>query len=179
MMNLQSKYWTWTTGSYNTGPSAHPLLEATDNLHPAQEFLNPSVQGMPGPSSSSSVKTPRTTHQQSSRPLSKTKRARTHRARFCQGFSNHHGQILAISPFAAYSPLALAVTDCASTPTLLLYSIHWLQPHFYIVHWNKNCSNCAFLYNCKMLDPPTREAVTQHTSFGSVVQNFQVPSSSM
>lgn len=103
------------------------------------------------------------------------------RARFCQDFSNYHGQISAISPVAAYSPqtLALAVTACASASTQLLYSIHFLQLHLHIVHWNKNCSNCAFLYNCTVLDPPPRETVTQHTSLGSMRQNFQVPSGSM
>lgn len=80
VMNVQSEYWTWTTGSYNTGARAHPSLEATDNLHPAQEFMNPSAQGVPGPSSS--VKNLRTSHQQPSRPLLKTNRARTHRAFF-------------------------------------------------------------------------------------------------
>lgn len=56
----------------------------------------------------------------------------------------------------------LAVTACASAATLLLYSTYSLQLHLYIVHGNKNCSNCAFLYNCKVLNPPTRETVTTY-----------------
>lgn len=89
-------------------------------------------------------------------------RGGTRWVRFCQGFSNHHDQIPPISPSAAYSPqtLALAVTGCAGTSMLLLYSIHSLQPYLYIVHWKENCSDCTFLYNCKVPNPPTRLTVT-------------------
>lgn len=73
-------------------------------------------------SSSSSTKTPL-----------KTEKGGTRWGRFSQGFSNHHNQIPAVSPFAAYSlpTLELSVTVCASTPTLLLYFIHSIQPCLY------------------------------------------------
>ena len=114
------------------------------------------------PSSSSNIKTPRTTQQQPGRPPVKTERGGTPWARFCQGFSNHHDQIPATSPSEAYSPpsLALVVTVCASTFTLLLYFILSLQPYSYIVHWNENWSDCTLLYNCKVPNPPPRETVT-------------------
>lgn len=88
-MNLQSKYWTWTTGSYNTDPSAGNNRQ----LAPSTRIYESQCTGSAWTQCQLLCKTSRTIHQQPSRPLLKRKRARTHRAIFFQGFSNHHGQI--------------------------------------------------------------------------------------